>query len=778
LLPPLDHGVAGSALRGSAGNLPAELTSFVGRRRELTDAKALMATSRLVTLTGMGGVGKTRLARRLAADVHRAFPDGVWQVELAELHEPALVAVSVAQAVGLRDPQGQWTIGSLQERLADKHLLLVLDNCEHLVDACAVTADALLRGCPSVHIVATSRQPLAIDGEQVLALAPLPAPDPEQPGELSRIGDFDAVRLFADRAAATLPGFALDAGNRGAVAELCRRLDGLPLALEFAATRVRALSPVEIVARLDRDARLSSHGSRLAPARQQSLRALVDWSYQLCSDDERLLWRSLSVFAGSVDLETIEWVLRATPLADAVVDLLVGLVDKSVLTRDEQTGGLCYRMPEAVRDFGREKLAETGEDAAARARHRDWYVELVARAFREFAGPQQLTWFHRIRGQQADIRLALDLCLEEPNAPGPAVDMVLGLLDYWLAFALISEGRHWLDRLLAADGATGLLRARLLRATAYLASFQGEQPQSLAEAEALAKQAGDATELAWIAHAGSLAATAAGDYATARRLVQAAVAGMRAAGDPHGTLLALAAQALLACAAEDFAVAQARADEFLAVARPLQESWVRSYVLWALGIAAFHAGDLQRAKAFELESLQLRVPFQDTMGLALCTEVLAWVAASEGRLQEAALLQGAAQHAAQAVGIDVRAYAYMTDDQERLEAMLRAELGPGLQAALLKGADLSPSQVLELGAGTPGQHRKAQPTGASEASPLTPREQQIAELVAMGLSNKEIAARLVIATRTAEGHVERVLVKLGFTSRAQIAAWVAERQRA
>jgi predicted ATPase/DNA-binding NarL/FixJ family response regulator len=769
----LDHRVAVSALRGSPGNLPAELTSFVGRRRELSEARELMATTRLVTLTGMGGVGKSRFARRLATDLHRAFPDGVWQVELAELHEPALVAVSVAQALGLRELQGQWTIGSLQERLADKHLLVVLDNCEHLLDACAITVDALLRGCPQVHVVATSRQPLGIEGEQVLALTPLPAPDPQRPADLSRMADFDAARLFVDRAAAALPGFALDAGNRQAVAELCHRLDGLPLALEFAALRVRALSPMEIVARLDREARLSSHGNRLAPARQQSLRALVDWSYELCSDQERQLWRLLSVFVSSVDLETVEAVCRGTALEAATVELVVGLVDKSVLAREQQEDRVRYRMAESLRDYGREKLAEAGEEADARRRHRDWYLQLVARAFAGFAGPDQVGWFHRMRGEQADLRLALELCLQEPAATGEAVDIVVGMLDYWLAFALLSEGRHWLDRLLQAASAPDLTRARTLRAIGYLASFQGQRYDGLIEAEALARQAGDARELAFIAHADSLAATAAGDYARAGGRIADAVAGMTSVADPHGLLVTLAAQALLACVTEDFTAAQARTDEFLSVAGPLRESWVRSYVLWALGIAAFHAGDDVRAKALELESLELRVPLEDAMGLALCTEVLAWVASREGRPRDAALLHGGALHAAQAVGIDVRSYAYMSADVDRLEAWLHEQLGEQARALQQQGAELDAIQVLQIGAGAVRPDHPAPVTSHQPPSPLTRREQQIAELVAAGLSNKEIAARLVIATRTAEGHVERILVKLGFTSRTQIAAWVA-----
>jgi len=774
----LDHPVVPATLRSSAGNLPAELTSFVGRRRELTEAKALLPATRLLTISGMGGVGKTRFAHRLAADVSRAFPDGVWEVGLADLHEPALVAAGIADAIGLREPREVWTLGRLQERLASKHLLLLLDNCEHLVDACAVTADALLRGCPGVHILATSRQPLAIDGEQTLTLAPLPSPDPEQLEDLSRLVEFDATRLFLDRAAAALPGFALDQHNQRAVAELCQRLGGLPLALEFAALRVRALSPVEIVARLDQESRLSSRGSRLAPSRQQSLRALVDWSYQLCSEDERLLWRLLSVFAGAFDLDTVDAVCASTPLADNALDLLVGLVEKSVLTRDVRDGEARYRMAETIRDYGHEQLTKSGQEQAARSLHRDWFAAMVERAYREYAGPEQLNWFTRLREVQPDIRLALEHCVTEPGGTAAGADMLAGLLDYWLAFALLSEGRHWLERMLRETPEQGVARARLLRSVAYFSAFQGERTPQLEEARTAATEAGDAREVAWIAHAGSLAAASVGDYTTAMRLDEEAAIGMRVTDDLHGLLNVLSYQAVVACMSEEFAVADERASAFVTFARSLGESWVQSYVLWALGIAAHTAGDLQRATALELESLTLRLPFQDAMGLALCTEVLAWVAAAEQRDERAALLLGAAQQAAEAVGIDVRGYAFMVTQHDQVEEQLRARMGDtAFETSRRHGRDLRDAQVMALAG---NRNRDDRPAVVRHAhvvkSPLTPREQQTAELVAEGLSDKQIAARLVVSPRTAEGHVERILVKLGFSSRAQIAAWVAERR--
>jgi non-specific serine/threonine protein kinase len=774
--------MAPAALRDSVGNLPAELTSFVGRRRELTEAKALLSSARLLTLTGMGGVGKTRLARRLVADVHRAFPDGVWQVELAELHEPALVAASVAAALGLPEPQGRWTIGRLQERLASRHMLVLLDNCEHLIDACAVTVDALLRACPMLHIVATSRQPLAIDGERTLSLSPLEAPDPAH-ADLGQLDQSDSARLFAERAVAALPGFAIDRHNQRAVAELCHLLDGLPLALEFAALRVRALSLDEIVARLDQESRLSASGSRIAPSRQQTLRALVDWSYQLCSPAERQLWCQLSVFAGGFDLDAAEGIAGAAVQDDDLVELIVGLVDKSVLVRETQERGTHYRMAEAIRDYGRERLTESGDESAARRRHRDWYVSLAGRAHKAFAGADQLTWFNRLRRQHPDVRAALEFSLSDADGAGPATYILVALLEYWLAFGFLSEGRYWLDQVLQKSPEPGMTRARALRASAYLAVFQGEQLSgALEEARVIARQAGDEHELAWCAFSRGAAALFAGDLDASAKELNEAVVGMRSAGDLHGLANVLAAHSVTAAMSGDVQAAEAKAAEFLEVADRVDERWLRAYVLWALGVAAWRAGQHRRAAELELESMALRLTFDDHLGLIWSAEVLAWIAAREGDRHTAAVLLGAATQAADAIGSSVTSFAFLADEHARCEDELRTALGGDVfEAAARRGAELTAEQVLDLARGAPTTVPttvRAAPVipGKPVDSPLTPREREIAELVAQGVSNKEIASRLVIAPRTAEGHVEHILVKLGFTSRAQIAAWVTGRR--
>jgi predicted ATPase len=361
-------------------NLPAGLTRFVGRRHELTKAKRLLSTTRLLTLTGPGGVGKTRLALQLAAEVQRAFPDGVWLVELAELTEPALLGHTVAEALGLREQSGHWRLATLTDHLTGRHLLLILDNCEHLVDACAVLVDQLLRTCPQLHMLATSRQPLSITGEHILPVPPLPVPDSDQLPPPEALARYDAVTLFLDRATSAVPSFRLTADNHAAVARLCQALEGIPLALELAAVRLRALSASQILDRLTDRYALLSAGSRSAPSRQQTLRACIDWSFELCSPAERMLWARLAVFAGGFELDAAEGICSDDQLPrEAVFDLVAALVDKSILIREERDAHIRYRLLETIRQYGQEKLREGGELATWRRRHRDWYAELVAR---------------------------------------------------------------------------------------------------------------------------------------------------------------------------------------------------------------------------------------------------------------------------------------------------------------------------------------------------------------------------------------------------------------
>ncbi|MET9618586.1 ATP-binding protein, partial [Kitasatospora indigofera] len=383
-----------------ADRLPADVTSLVGRRAELAELKRVLEDSRLVTLTGTGGVGKTRLALQVAREVRRAFPDGVFWVSLAEVGEPGLVALTVMDAVGLRTMGPEVTAG-LVNYLRDKRLLLVLDNCEHLVEACADLAAELLPACPGVRVLATSREVLDIAGERTFLVAPLAVPEEDEgPDRTPAAGAWtgavaDAMALFADRAAAAVPGFEVTADNAWAVAALCRHLDGLPLAIELAAVRMRALSVEELLQRQDERYELLTRRQRGTPvSRHRSLRATVDWSFELCSPDERLLWARLSVFAGGCDLDAAESVCAREGLTrDAVLDVMAGLVEKSIITREEHHGRARYRMLETIRQYGREQLRSTGEEPELRRRHRDHYLRLAERVQERWFGPGQVALF-------------------------------------------------------------------------------------------------------------------------------------------------------------------------------------------------------------------------------------------------------------------------------------------------------------------------------------------------------------------------------------------------
>ena len=483
----------GSTRQRGVSGLPAAVSSFVGREHETKAGAELLETARLVTLIRVAGVGKTRLALAVAAAVAERYADRVWLVELAPVADPALVPAAVAAVLGVREQPGQTLAKTLASRLRYRSLLLVVDNCEHLLDAVAELVEALLHACPDLRVLATSREPLRIVGEQTWPVPPLPLPPADLEGSKA-LSSWDATRLFAERAAAVEPGFALTAAVAPAVAVIYRRLDGLPLAIELAAARVRVLSPAEIAARLDDRFALLTNGGRTAAPRQQSLQAALGWSHDLLSEVERVVLRRLSVFAADCTLEAAEQVCMTEDLAlEQVVDLLAGLVTKSLLVADTCGAQARYRLLETIRQYGTDRLLESGEAEILRDRHAAWCVRLAEQAEPELTSSGQAAWLERLDAEHANLRVAL-----EWSVASGSVEQVLrlggALTLFWLIRGHLSEGRAWLEQALAASpDAPPVLRAKALWGLGLLAAIQGDVAAVAAgeESLALARQAGD-----------------------------------------------------------------------------------------------------------------------------------------------------------------------------------------------------------------------------------------------------------------------------------------------
>jgi predicted ATPase/class 3 adenylate cyclase len=401
-------------------NLPVQLTSFIGREREKAEVRRLLSSTRVLTLTGSGGKGKTRLALQVAAEGLEGFPDGVWLVELAVLSDPSLVPKAVASALGVPEQQGRLLTETLVDGMRGKSVLVILDNCEHLVAACAHLTDVLLRACPNLRILATSREALGVTGETTWRVTSLSLPDPERLPPLDQFTEYEAIRLFVARAVAIAPQFAVTNRNALAVAQVCHRLDGIPLAIELAAARVKVLAVEQIAARLDDRFRLLTGGSRTALPRQQTLRAAMDWSYHLLSETERLLLRRLSVFAGGWALDAAEGICTGRNLeATDILDLLTSLVDKSLVQAETHRGEARYRLLETVRQYARDRLVEASEEVDVRTRHRAWYVALAERADREPRGPRQRIW-----RDHDNLRAALVWGKEDPGGAEATLRLV------------------------------------------------------------------------------------------------------------------------------------------------------------------------------------------------------------------------------------------------------------------------------------------------------------------------------------------------------------------
>jgi predicted ATPase/DNA-binding NarL/FixJ family response regulator len=755
-----------------SGNLQTALTSFIGRRREVARARALLPSCRVLTLTGTGGVGKTRLALQIAASVQRGFRDGVWLVELADLTDPAMVAQTVAGAVGLRD-ESATPVSRLAEHLADKQALIVLDNCEHLPDECAMLLGKVLTAAPEVTVLATSRHRLGVDGEQIMQVAPFPVSS-----SWSGTGEgFEAVQLFVERASSRAPDFELTDTNRETVLAICQRVDGVPLAIELAAVWVATLTPEQILARLSDRFALLSKGPRGARPHQRTLQDTIGWSFSLCSAQEQTLWSRLAVFTGGFDLEAVEAVCSGDDVPrEDVLGLLAGLLDKSIVIRLESTDGrqARYRMLENIQSYGLAKLAASGEEQAIRTRHRDHFRQLSMRYEAECFGPHQVEWLLRLRSDHANLRAAIEFCLS--HSEGRTALEVAGPTYHWISSGYLKEGLGWLDRALAIDREPSAVRAKALWVRSFLAILLGEYDapeRTLAECRVLAEQL-DTTNVFYpkIWQCSGLVEFMHGDLDRSRQLFERALEWHLRAGPGHlHCAFDCMFQLALIALHRDEAGTEQLVRDCLDFCEGHGALWSKSYALWLDAVYHWRRGDPRAALPLLHESMRLQQPVDDQTGLSFCIEVIAWCEAADERWERAATILGAASAVWKHSGANTSYDALHRFAHDEVERQVRTVLGAAdFGKCYAEGARTAPLDAVALAS----RETRDGATAKSQRGLLTRREAETAELVAQGLSNREIAATLVISQRTAEAHVEHILVKLGFSSRTQIATWMTE----
>jgi predicted ATPase/class 3 adenylate cyclase/tetratricopeptide (TPR) repeat protein len=602
-------------------NLPQQFTSFIGREREIGEIETQFARTRLLTLHGTGGLGKTRLALQIAASLLDSYRDGVWFVDLAAIRDSGLVASETARALGLREESGPSIAQTICAHLKGRALLLVLDNCEHLVKACADLANAILSAAPNVRILATSREPLHVPGEHTYPVLPLPVPDGVI--DLEALSRSSAVRLFVDRAREHRPSFALDESNVEAVARLVGRLEGIPLAVELAAARVRSLSVAEIDSRLSDRYKLLTGGSHVRLERQQTLRALVDWSYDLLHRDEQVLLVRLSIFAGGFDLSAAEEICNAEPLASkAIDDLLISLVDKSLVLPEEGYEGTRYRMLETIRDYTRMKLVESSDLDVTSSRHCNYYFVKAKAGRHGLQGPEQAKWVARLEGDHDNMRAAIAYSMGARGDPVIAVKMEVALQAFRLCSGYAGEGRSNIGKLLAHPAiiANDLARGHALYVGAALADTQGDDREAERMLETcLALRRGLASETDVAATLSTLAAVRLrlGDARRARAGEEEALVLFRRLGDRSGeaiTLLHLGE--ICAHAGEDFD-AQRFLSQSLAIAHAIDYSEIESECELTLGQLALERGDFTVALTCLTRSLTVCQGARDKRGIAM-----------------------------------------------------------------------------------------------------------------------------------------------------------------
>ncbi|QHE73825.1 MULTISPECIES: ATP-binding protein [Rhodococcus] len=681
---------------------------------------------------------------------------------------------AVLRREGLHQSQlREWTL--TRNAKADKRLLLVLDNCEHLVEVTAEISRTLLQTCPGLQILATSRERLSIAGETTIRVPSMSVPHLDRAVPLEGLRQYESVNLFTDRAVEAVPDFELTDDNKDAVAQICQRLDGLPLAIELAAVRLRAMSVQQLLDRLTDRYRLLTSGNRAAPSRQQTLRLSIDWSYELCTRQEKQLWTYLVVFAGSFDLDAVEAVCAGDLSSTDLLDLVASLVDKSILIRVDGGEVVRYRLLETLRDYGREKLQTKDRYEVLQRRHRDWYEQLVLHAEADWISPRQLKWITRLEQERFNVHRALRFCLSDANGPYAGMRIAAALLPFWLSRGLLSEGRLWLERVLAirADEPT-VDRAKALYMASVLAAMHGEiQVGSalLAEGHDICNSLENTSMYSSAGYAAGCISLYSHEPSRAIACFEKAIAGGREIEYTFcqiGSLLGIG----LACMLQDHpADAVIWHETIRNVTERHGELVYRGRSSTSGGWGIWREGDPGRATAVLEQGLRLSRQVDDPVGFARSVQVLAWIKADRHHEDQAAVLLGATAGIWRDIGGLMASFLDGLTYQHQCERRVRSRLGDRkTQELMRKGRDMSIDEVAAYALGASRRAVRTQPDNI--ASSLTRRERQVADLVAEGLTNRMIASRLVISHRTAQGHVEHILSKLGFTSRSQIAAWV------
>src|SRR5438552_3970890 len=756
------------ANRSGIGKLPAESTSFVGRRRLLAEVKAAFANTRLLTLVGPGGVGKTRLALRAAADLRRTVHDGAWFIDLAGQEDPHLVPKAVITGMGLADKSGQWPTSLLVTHLASREALLVLDNCEHLLDAVAVLADVVLKEAAGVRLLATSRQPLGISGERVLQVPPLTLP-----GEGSGSAESEAVALFLARSADA--GIQLEEtdATRQLVSDLCRHLDGMPLALELAAVRLRTIGLKELIDRLSDRFALLTGGSRTALPRQQTLMATIDWNHDLLSGQEAAVLRRLAVFPSDFGLEAAEAVAGTTIDQSSVLELLSSLIEKSFVARMPTAAIARYRLHETMREYALLKLRDASEQATTMKAFVRFYSAMCKVGEEAAQSVNVVEWLKRMDVEADNVRAALAHCL---NGPDHAVgmSMVGSLLWYWTARAT-SEGAYWLDRFLERREADDSALARALYARGFMAMTQGDSTTAqplLVESEEKARALHDGPLLAQILAVSAGVRVMSGDLESARsQLLEAKVLASALDDVAADAMLALT-EAFIALGDTDLQAVGRVYSEWAGRARDRGDIQTLSYLISMYGFSLLQNGQPETARPLFGEALAIERRLENRDMILYMLDGLACEAAMSGRPQRAARLRGPAEKRQAETGI--RLMQHMEPLIKQARETISASLGPtALESEMQAGKRMVRDEAITYALEEKKPSRVAGPPIKTSASPLSKRELEIAELVAEGASNKEIASRVFLSERTVETHVSNILDKLGVNSRVEISSWVA-----